>query len=165
VYFDRTVPALVGAMEASRTRLRASILAGLQRPASEYPLQQAWTDVQAYEAAGSLDAAIQALTDDAADRVDQANEFAAGVQTYTGAPEEGVRAVRLRMTARLRRLRNDPNGAATLRQIATGLSLQPAPDADAAALYELIIAKLETDDTTAGTQAFEAIVGTDSGSN
>lgn len=160
VYFDQTVPALMGAMEAARTRLRAVILAGLTRPAAQYPLEAAWTDVQAYEAAATLDNAIQALTDDAADRVDEANTFAAGVATYTGAPEEGVRAIRRRMTLRLRRLR-DAADTSTLQQIATGLSLLPAAGADAAALYNLIIEKLDTDDTVAGTQGFERIVGVD----
>jgi hypothetical protein len=164
VYFDRAVPALVGAMEAARTRLRAVILAGLTRPAAEYPLEAAWTDVQAYEAAASLDNAVQALTDDAADRVDAANAFAASVETYSRAPEEGVREIRRRMTLRLRRLR-DAADTETLKRVATGLSLQPAADADAVALYNLIIAKLETDDTVAGTQSFERIVGVDPGGN
>lgn len=164
VYFDQTVPALMGAMEAARTRLRAVILAGLTKPAAQYPLEAAWTDVQAYEAAATLDNAIQALTDDAADRVTEANEFAEDVRTYSGAPQDGVASIRRRMTARLRQLRN-AGDTATLGQIATALSLQAPTGADAPTLYGLIIEKLETDDTLAGTQAFAGAVGVDPGGN
>jgi hypothetical protein len=164
VYFDRTVPALIGAMEAARTRLRAVILAGLRKPANEYPLEAAWTDVQAYEAAATLDNAVQAITEDAANRVTDANVFAQSVGTYTGAPEIGVAEIRRRMTARLRQLRT-ASDTATLRQIASGLSLQPPAAADASALYGLIINKLETDDTLAGTRTFARAVGVDPGGN
>jgi len=164
VYFDRTVPALIGAMEAARTRLRAVILAGLRKPVNEYSLEAAWTDVQAYEAAATLDNAVQAITNDAANRVADANAFAQSVGTYTGAPETGVAEIRRRMTDRLTRLRT-ASDTATLKQIATGLSLQAPAGADADALYRLIRDKLETDDTLAGTRNFARIVGIDPGGN
>jgi|GEM_PF-3242406 len=164
VYFDRTVPALIGAMEAARTRLRAVILVGLRRSADEYPLEAAWTDVQAYEAAATLDNAVQAITQDAANRVVEANAFAEGVRTYSGAPAEGVAAIRRRMTVKLRQLRGASDTAA-LNQIVTGLSLQAPAGATASALYGLIIDKLETDDTLAGTQGFARVVGVDPGGN
>jgi hypothetical protein len=160
IYFDRTVPALIGAMEAARTRRRAVILAGLTRPAAQYPLEAAWTDVQAYEATATLDNAVQALTEDAADRVADANTFAEGVRTYSGAPEEGVAAIRRRMTIRLRQHR-DASDTTTLAQIAASLLLQPPAGADANVLYGLIIEKLETDDTLAGTRALARTVGVD----
>jgi hypothetical protein len=66
VYLEQTIPALIGAMDAARTRLRATILAGLRNTADEYPLEMAWSDVQEYESLASLDGAVQALTEDAA---------------------------------------------------------------------------------------------------
>ena len=127
LYFDRTVPALIGAMEAERTRLSAIILTGLRKPVGEYPLESALNDVQAYEQAGSLDTAIQSLTTAAGEEVEEAREFAEDVSSYTRPAEEGVDDVRVRTRARLFQLAQAGNRDALLR-IANAAGLSVAAD-------------------------------------
>jgi hypothetical protein len=75
VYFERTLPALVASMDASRTEVATRVHTGLTKPVEEYPLERAITDVLAYERAASLDQAIQRVTVSAA--VDAATQQAA----------------------------------------------------------------------------------------
>lgn len=105
VYFDRTIPAMIGIMDAERTKMRAAIMTNLRRPADEYPLAIALSDVGAYEAAASLDGAIEVLTRDAAERSEQAKDsYAEDVQNYVGPPEPGVADIKRQIRTKLRTL-------------------------------------------------------------
>lgn len=61
VYFERTLPALITGMDANRTRVRADIV-GRMTQDDEYTLSEAFLDLARYEAAGSLDGAIETIT-------------------------------------------------------------------------------------------------------
>ena len=64
VYFERTLPALLAGMEADRTHVRTDIV-GRMGQGDEYSLTEALLDVARYEAAGSLDNAIETVTNQA----------------------------------------------------------------------------------------------------
>lgn len=59
LYFERTLPALIALMEAERLSVRAEILRGLTQSEDEYTVQEAFADLHRYEAAASIDGAIQ----------------------------------------------------------------------------------------------------------
>jgi hypothetical protein len=70
VYFRQTLPALLAGMEASRIRVRTNIVARLDKQ-DEYSLTQAFLDLASYEAAGSLDSAIETITNEASEHRQQ----------------------------------------------------------------------------------------------
>jgi hypothetical protein len=76
LYYERTLPALVAAMDAERYRVRTSIEGHKADDTSEYPLASALVELQEYQQAGSLLRAISAVTDAAAaDRRDAKQDF------------------------------------------------------------------------------------------
>lgn len=72
-YFDRIIPTIIAVMDAERARIRRLIMANLRKSAEEYPLAAALSDVLSYEAAASLDRAVEILAREAADRTATAN--------------------------------------------------------------------------------------------
>ena len=65
LYFQKTLPALVGQMDAARDRVIAKILDGLTRPDPEYPLVRANADLARLKDAGSIESAIGTISEDA----------------------------------------------------------------------------------------------------
>ena len=63
-YYEKTVPALVGAMNASRKQKLAAILEGMTKDLDEYNFAQAVTDLHEYYFAGTFLGAIQAIQTD-----------------------------------------------------------------------------------------------------
>jgi hypothetical protein len=64
-YYEKSVPALVAAMNAERASILESITASIRKPLSQYPFNDAVTDVQRYFEAGTLMGAINAIQRDA----------------------------------------------------------------------------------------------------
>jgi hypothetical protein len=62
LYFERTMPAILAAMDAERAKVRAGIVANLKKDVSEYPIETAFGDIAAYEAAATIDRAIDMIT-------------------------------------------------------------------------------------------------------
>lgn len=65
LYFERTLPALLSAMEANRLRVKTRILTAQQAGADQYSLARAFGDLTELALAGSLDGAIQEVTEEA----------------------------------------------------------------------------------------------------
>ncbi|MEL7680089.1 hypothetical protein AAG602_02860 [Citromicrobium bathyomarinum] len=65
LYFDQSAAALKAAMDAERLKIRTAIVRKQGRPASEYPITAALADLVEYQNAGTLDAAIALITDQA----------------------------------------------------------------------------------------------------
>lgn len=61
-FFDKTMPALLAQMNASRTAERVKIEDGLTKDTTEYPLALAVIDVEHYRRAGTLLGALDAIT-------------------------------------------------------------------------------------------------------
>lgn len=59
LYFERTLPALISLMESERLTVRTDILRGMARPEGDYTIEEAFADLTRYQAAASLDVAIQ----------------------------------------------------------------------------------------------------------
>jgi hypothetical protein len=163
VYFDRTVPAMIGVMDAERTRIRTLIMVGLRKSAEEYPLAVALGDVSAYEQAASLDAAIEVLTQEAAERSDTANmNYAEAVESYSGPPEAGVPEMQGKIQRRVNQLVRDGD-ATTLRTMARQAEITVADDADANAIARLIRARMRATLDVAGTRELARKLGIDVG--
>jgi hypothetical protein len=62
LYFQRTLPALLAQMDASRAQAKVPILSGLRLSDEEYPLQRALVDLDALRDAGSIVGAIGNIT-------------------------------------------------------------------------------------------------------
>lgn len=66
LYFERTLPAILAAMDAERAKVRKHIVTSMRKNESEYPLEVAFGDLAAYESSASIDRAIDAITSSAA---------------------------------------------------------------------------------------------------
>ena len=62
LYFDQALPALLAAMDAERTKVKATLIEGMGKPATDYSLARAFIDLNAYQAAPSFERAIDKLT-------------------------------------------------------------------------------------------------------
>jgi hypothetical protein len=64
-YFEKSIPALIAAMNAQRKKTLVPILRGIQEDIKGYPLEQAVTDLHNYYFAGTFIGAIQTIQTDA----------------------------------------------------------------------------------------------------
>ncbi len=62
LYYQQTIAALIAQMEANREQAKAAIYTNLKQSDSAYPLRRAYVDLELLAKAGSLPAAISALT-------------------------------------------------------------------------------------------------------
>jgi len=74
LYYQKTIPALLAQMEADRLTAKLPIVAGLKLSDADYPLMQAYIDLDAYKNAGSIPAAINAVNKDAGNAKDIAQD-------------------------------------------------------------------------------------------
>ena len=74
LYYQKTIPALLAQMEADRLKALPPIMAGLKQSDADYPLMQAYIDLDTYKTAGSIPAAINAVNQSAGNAKDQALE-------------------------------------------------------------------------------------------
>ncbi len=65
IYFDKTLPAIVAQMDASRRTVYATIATGLARSDADYSLLQAKADLETYYIAGTIPGALTAITKEA----------------------------------------------------------------------------------------------------
>jgi hypothetical protein len=61
LFYQKTIPALLAQMEADRLKAILPITAGMKFSDAEYPLMQAYIDLDAYKNAGSIPAAINQI--------------------------------------------------------------------------------------------------------
>jgi hypothetical protein len=65
-YYEKTMPALIAAMNAQRKAALVPIVQGMQQELTDYPFEQAIVDLNAYYEAGTFLGAINAIQVDAA---------------------------------------------------------------------------------------------------
>ncbi len=58
LFADKTLPILVSLMDSRRLRVRAEIVRGMSEPEGGYTLEEAFSDLMRYEAAGTIDGAL-----------------------------------------------------------------------------------------------------------
>ncbi len=66
IYYEKTMPALVAAMKAERTRIRLVIDTGLKTDTKTYPLSRALLDVGDYYESGTFSGALASIVEKAA---------------------------------------------------------------------------------------------------
>jgi len=81
LYFERTLPALIAAMDAARDEILTGIYQNLLKPETEYSLERAFADFRALERAASLDQAVQRVTVQAATDAAEQHQAFQNVQT------------------------------------------------------------------------------------
>lgn len=64
-FYEKTVPALVAAMNAERAKARINLLEGMKRESDEYPFHQGVIDTQLYYEAGTFLGAISGIQESA----------------------------------------------------------------------------------------------------
>ena len=89
VYFDRTLPAILSAMEARRLEVRGQIERRMKEDAIDsYTLEQGFADVMRYQMATTLDGAIQEITAAAGEKEDEAQESYRNATDSCSPPKE-----------------------------------------------------------------------------
>jgi hypothetical protein len=94
LYFNKTIPAMLAQMEANRLEALAPITAGLKLSDADYPLMQAYIDLDAYKNAGSIPAAITAINQNAANLKDAITFQRASAQAQL----QGIKTVRAELS-------------------------------------------------------------------
>jgi hypothetical protein len=74
LYYQKTIPALLAQMEADRLKALEPITEGMKQSDADYPLMQAYIDLDTYKIAGSVPGAINAVNQSAANAKDKAIE-------------------------------------------------------------------------------------------
>jgi hypothetical protein len=72
--FDRTLPALLDQMVATRTAVKVRIFEGMGKSIEEYTLAKAMEDIEAYYRAGSIPGSVRATSEDATKKKEKAED-------------------------------------------------------------------------------------------
>ena len=73
LFAEKTLPVLISLMDSKRLAVRADILRGLSQDEGAYTIEEAFSDLMRYEAAGSIDVAISEAAAAAADQAREVN--------------------------------------------------------------------------------------------
>lgn len=90
VFYDKTVPALLAQMIATRKQVLVRLRTGLSQELTEYSLNQALSDVDDYYTAGTIPAALAGITETAGKSASEATKKLETIATY-GMDAEGLR--------------------------------------------------------------------------
>jgi len=85
--YEKTLPAIFAQMEANRTTVLLTIRKSQRNDATKYPLSLALSDISAYQRAGTLESAIQALTTSATNQADANKKELVGLTVLPAAVE------------------------------------------------------------------------------
>lgn len=116
VFYERTLSALVDEMNAARDVIKASILENMKRDITSYSLEAALIELRAYEAAPSLDGALQKLSKSAAEDAKAADAKVALSRVCT--PDDTTLQLRAKIVTYLKGL-NEPKDLRTLQGYVT----------------------------------------------
>ena len=74
LFFERTLPAVITAMNAARYEAKVPLIEGMSKSAEDYPMEMAFGDLSVYERAASFDLAVGRVTAAiaAAERIEKA---------------------------------------------------------------------------------------------
>jgi hypothetical protein len=97
LYYQKTIPALLAQMEADRLKALAPITAGLKQSDADYPLMQAYIDLDAYKTAGSIPTAINAVNQSAGNAKDEAQAVITFQRASAPLQFQGIASVRAQL--------------------------------------------------------------------
>lgn len=155
LYFERTLPALIGLMDAQRLEVRTAILRGLKESEDRYTVQELFADLARYEAAASLDGAIQKVSQIAGVEAAKAELDFSDTIELCEAPDD-VAEARMAYAKELHLGRTTPAGQARNARAAVVAGLagaEPTNDASAYAAQQQAIADALLEICTAETLA------------
>lgn len=89
-YADQTTLALISQMNAERKVALLPILQGITKPIGEYPMSQALLDLSAYQAAGTMDAALIGVQKGAVAKEATASAAIAQYRTHAYQPDDST---------------------------------------------------------------------------
>lgn len=98
-FHEKTIAALVAAMDSQRATVRLRIMTGIQEPIDVYGLPQALSDLQSYYAAGTLHGATKAIQVDASEKEKSANIAIARLEKVTEEAIDERKSIRLAIRA------------------------------------------------------------------
>lgn len=135
LYFDKSLPALLSAMDAQRLRTKTQILLNLRKSANDYPLPTAFADLMNYEIIATLDSAVEEITQQASEtkKVAQA-EYDNAVKACPA--QKDAAAVAQKLADYAYGLADTTSGPVSLanlmklRLVATAMGQSPAGNAD-----------------------------------
>lgn len=90
LFFDRTLPALISAMEAERYKVRTAIAQHIRLDTQAYPLAAALVELQVYQQAGTLLAAVSNLTSQASEAREEAKQDYEQLTAFNCSSEDDV---------------------------------------------------------------------------
>lgn len=92
LYFERTLPALLAAMDAERFKVRTAISNHMAEDTGQYPLAAAFVELQEYQQAGTLHAAVAAVNGQASEAREEARRDFEKRVRFTCDSEDAVNA-------------------------------------------------------------------------
>ncbi|MBM4276621.1 MAG: hypothetical protein FJ130_01910 [Deltaproteobacteria bacterium] len=150
-YYEKTVPALVAAMNAQRKDVLARILEGMKKNLEEYSFEQALADVYEYYQAGTFMGAITAIQSDSGAKEKKADLKIESLTIVTPVPAE-LQARREKAAEYVKKLK--PDDLKLLAKSLGILSDDPLPD-----LLERISKAQSTDAFNAIAQKIKILFG------
>jgi hypothetical protein len=146
LYFEKTLPTLLSLMDSRRLEVRTDIINGLAKPETEYTIEEAFGDIWRYQAAASIDGAIQQAAAGAADQAQQAEYDYSKAVKVCRVPQD-VGGSRRSIMLAIERAKKDANSANAETAAAARTRLR-----DVAAAAGITDAALATDAATAQAQ-------------
>lgn len=148
LYFDKSLPALLSAMDAQRLRTKTQILLNLRKNSGDYPLPTAFADLMGYEITATLDSAVEQITRQASETRQAAqSEYDSAIKAC--AAQADAVAVADKLSDYVYDLADTSSGPVStenlmkLRLIASAMGLSPNGDADE--LFDTITGHLVAD--------------------
>ena len=164
LYAEKTMPVLVSLMTSHRMTVLADIKRGEKQAEKDYPIEQAFADLDRYQAAASLDGAVQKAAGSAAVEA-QAAKYDYSLALDVCQASDDVANVRRAYFTQLARGRDTQEGRARINRaaVAAGMpaSVAASDDAALAKQGEAVSAYLLTLCTTADLDAYKKKVDTD----
>ena len=114
-YYEKTLPALLAAMNAQRKSVLTNILSGMSKPLAAYPFEQALADIQEYYQAGTLMGAVTAVQADSGAKEKEADKGVKQAQvelTKVRTAESVLAAIQLRISGILEKIGKLPDAVA-----------------------------------------------------
>jgi hypothetical protein len=126
LYFEQTLPTLLSLMDSSRLAVRANILKGLAQPETAYTIEDAFSDIWRYQAAASIDGAIQQAAAGAAQKANETQRDYSKAVDYCSLPDS-IANERLVLMRSVEHSATGPDGAKVVQQAAHVAGLADAP--------------------------------------
>jgi hypothetical protein len=118
LYYQKTIPALLAQMEADRLKALEPITKGMRLSDADYPLMQAYIDLDVYKTSGSIPAAINAVNKDAGNAKEVAQAIVMSERPSAQAQLVGIVTVQ----TKLKTLTTDAQILALMNQMQPNLS-------------------------------------------